>query len=540
MGARATKLMFTRQLLARLVAGLLLCVAVLILFAESMPSFAAAMILAITALSCHKAASEKATWSKIAARLEALADATVQGDPEARVTHALGTLEQIAVLSEDRLARRHSITGLPTREPLLVRMKQDRRGTLGVLSFPDFDRLCAFDPAMAERLLAEIAVRLRKMVPSERMFAQVDRAQLALWFGPDVDTQTAQTELDAITYALGSAVQIGDRAVLPEVQSRLIFVNGEEPEEIMARTLSLLAVDKTVSAASKSELGPTGQDFHERFILEQDLRQAISRGQLKMVYQPLIDATRNRICGAEALMRWRHHERGLVEPAEFFPLVEASGLSHEFGSWALNSACKDAQQCLAEGLGSMRIAVNVSARQLDHHDLSALIQRTLARHSLSAEALEIELTETAAMVDCNRIAQLFTNVRAMGVQIAIDDFGTGYSSLSTLRKLSFDKIKIDREFVDQVERRPDSQAICQSMIALARGLNVAVLAEGVEREEEYVWLLRHGCTYFQGYYFSKPLDFNEFVALCHDHLAFANTSRAPGNLQKRISERFSA
>jgi EAL domain-containing protein (putative c-di-GMP-specific phosphodiesterase class I)/GGDEF domain-containing protein len=541
MGGHIAPISFRQRLTAGLVAGLLLCMIVVLLFAASWPIFAAAATLAIGALCFLKIASENTSWTKLAVRLEHLADSNATGDPELRIARAVAALEQAVALRDDRLASRHPVTGLPTREPLLVRMKDDADGTLGVLSFPDFDRLCAFDPASAERLLSEIVARLRTMMPAERMLAQVDRAHVAIWFGSDIDEKAAQSELTAIEYALGSAVKIAERSILPEVKCRVVAVSGEEPDIVLARTLSLLAVDAVAGTPRQSDLTATGDGLDARFTLEQDLRHAILRGQLQMAYQPLVDAARNRICGAEALMRWRHHERGVVTPAEFFPVVEACGLSHEFGLWAINTACRDAQQCLAEGLGNIRIAVNVSARQLERTDLSALIERTLTRHSLSADAIEIELTETAAMVDCDRIAQLFSRLRAMGVQIAIDDFGTGYSSLSTLRKLSFDKIKIDREFVTEVEHRRDSQAICQSLIALARGLNIAVLAEGVEREEEYAWLLRHGCNYFQGYFFSRPIDFPDFVALCRDPLAIASKTRSgPASLQKKISERLSA
>jgi EAL domain-containing protein (putative c-di-GMP-specific phosphodiesterase class I) len=145
-----------------------------------------------------------------------------------------------------------------------------------------------------------------------------------------------------------------------------------------------------------------------------------------------------------------------------------------------------------------------------------LIERTLKRHSLSPRALEIELTESAAAADVGRTGRLFDGLRKQGIRIAIDDFGTGFSSLSSLRALAFDKIKIDREFVTEVERRRDSQAICQSVIALGRGLGIRVLAEGVERHEEYAWLRQHGCYEFQGFYFAQPLTGTEFQSFARD------------------------
>jgi EAL domain-containing protein (putative c-di-GMP-specific phosphodiesterase class I) len=173
--------------------------------------------------------------------------------------------------------------------------------------------------------------------------------------------------------------------------------------------------------------------------------------------------------------------------------------------------------------------------------LPTLIARTLDRHALPADSLEIELTESAALVDCERARTLFSRLRELGVRIAIDDFGTGYSSLSTLRSLAFDKIKIDREFVTEVESRKESQAICQSVIALARGLGIGVLAEGVERAEEYAWLRQHGCSVFQGYLFSPPLEGPAFIDFVQDRAQLADKlSLDPRALQQSIIERLSA
>ncbi len=240
-------------------------------------------------------------------------------------------------------------------------------------------------------------------------------------------------------------------------------------------------------------------------------------------------------------MRWQHPTRGAVSPTLFVPIMEAMGLAHDFGMWALNTAAREARSWQVKGLGDLRVAVNVSGYQLEREDLAALVERTLVRHGLTPGVLEIELTEGVAMVDCARAARLFADIRAMGVSIAIDDFGTGFSSLSTLRKLAFDKIKIDREFVTDVDRRKDSQAICQSIVALARGLGIRVLAEGVERREEYVWLRQHGCHLFQGYYFSPPLEQAAFVALAENPAGLVNKLALDARaVRQNIAQRLSA
>jgi EAL domain-containing protein (putative c-di-GMP-specific phosphodiesterase class I) len=248
----------------------------------------------------------------------------------------------------------------------------------------------------------------------------------------------------------------------------------------------------------------------DRYALEQDLRGALNNNEFELRYQPQVDAASGRVIGAEALLRWNNPRRGMVSPALFIPVLESGGMIEEVGLWVLNAACREARAWHKLGQGPLTIAVNVSAHQLDRPDIHTLIKRTLERHSLRAGLLEIELTESAAAADVGRAERLFEALHGLGIHIAIDDFGTGFSSLSALRVLAFDKIKIDRQFVTDVERRRDSQAICQSIIALARGLGIRVLAEGVERQEEYLWLRRHGCSEFQGYFFSPPLGGAEF------------------------------
>ena len=244
-----------------------------------------------------------------------------------------------------------------------------------------------------------------------------------------------------------------------------------------------------------------------------------------MQYQPLIDAGRGKVGGAEALIRWEHAQRGLIPPSRFIPIAETAGLSQEIGLWALNHAARDARSWRLAGLTDLRVAVNVTGHQLEADDLGLLIMRTLERHGLLADALEVELTESVALADDVRASILCEELHRQGVQIAIDDFGTGYSSLSALRSLAFDKIKIDRTFVTDIHKRRDSQAICSSLIALGRGLGIKVLAEGVETGDEYVWLRGHGCQHFQGFYFSAPLDHEQFIEF----------ARNPQALESRLS-----
>lgn len=456
------------------------------------------------------------------------------------LSEAVADVEARTLSLETRLPQRHGATGLPTREPLLARMAEDAGGTLSVIAFVDFDRLCAFDPDLADRGLKILAERIARMVGAERLFAHVDRSHFAIWFGPELTAIEAEQQLAAIGYALNEPLDRAFGLVAPPRVHHAPFDCAEEtPQAALARLLAASGSIPAGAAQVQRIDHESGEAERSRYALEQDLRGALSRGEFELRFQPQIDVAQARASGAEALLRWNCPARGMVSPALFVPLLEQFGLIEEVGLWALNASCREARRWQALGLGAMTVAVNVSARQLESSDFPARVHRTLEAHALTPRALEIELTESQAADDLERANRMFAGLRDRGVRIAIDDFGTGFSSFSALRTLGFDKIKIDREFVTEVEQRRDSQAICQSMIALARGLGIRVLAEGVERHEEYQWLRQHGCHEFQGFYFAKPLEAADFIAFARDKAALAARLAVDArHAQQLLSQRF--
>jgi EAL domain-containing protein (putative c-di-GMP-specific phosphodiesterase class I)/GGDEF domain-containing protein len=489
-------------------------------------------------------AEERRRVARSADRLARLARQPAEGAPT--LDGAVEAVEAMLSNVDRRLDNRHILTGLPTREPLLKLIEEDAEavqagGLLGTIAMLDFERLTAFDAGLAERTVVTLVERVLRMVAGRRMVAQVDRSRLAIWFGSDIAPEAARAELDAIGYALGGPIHDGDREILPEVRigAARYPEDAATPQLLLTRAIAALSTD--LGGEAKGEGIDPVAVARERYALEQDLRHAIARGQLELVFQPLIDAARTRVCGAEALLRWHHPERGTVPPSRFVPVMESAGLAEAIGLWTLNTAARTAHAWAAQGLEGCRVAVNVSGHQLHHAAFSMLVGRTLARHGLSPDALEVELTETVAAGDPERVGRIFEALRALGVRIAIDDFGTGFSSFSVLRQLRFDKIKIDREFVTAVDRRQDSQAICQSMIALGRGLGIRVLAEGVESRGEYEWLRAHGCDHFQGFYFSRPLTADALAAFAGDADTIARlVATDPRAQQRRIGERLRA
>lgn len=276
-------------------------------------------------------------------------------------------------------------------------------------------------------------------------------------------------------------------------------------------------IDAAIAAASMA--GPAQVMLHspdarrhalEQLQLEQDLRRALERSEFVLHYQPVFDLQAGRATGAEALLRWNHPERGLLLPGAFIHTAEASDLIEPLGLWVIREACRQLGAWNRAGLPGLRMAVNVSARQFLDPYLGQHLREAIAAAGIAPEQLEIELTESVAMVDHEHTCRVFSALRSEGVGVSIDDFGTGYASMSYLRKLPFDKLKIDREFVTDVHRSREGQAICGALIELARGLGLRVLAEGVEQEEEVRYLAQHGCDLFQGYYFARPVPAAQF------------------------------
>jgi EAL domain-containing protein (putative c-di-GMP-specific phosphodiesterase class I) len=414
---------------------------------------------------------------------------------------------------EHRAALRHPVTGLETREVLLKALSSATQGTqvLAVISLTDFDALVAFDIDAADQVLNTVAQRLVRMMPATRLLAQIDRASFGILFEPNV-AATVSGELDAIAYALNGRILSASVDYLPKVAFDHVCAKApvSRPGAVVSRLLAGVIAEKPACK---------GNDFEARvdlFALEQDLRQAVSRHQLELRYQPVVDAQAGKLCSVEALLRWRHPEHGLVPPSAFIPIMERTGLSEEIGNWVLDRAARDAAAWARAGHAQVKVAVNLSAHQLTRIDLDQVVERILARHGLPPAMVELELTETAAAVDPAAARALFARLRTRGITIVIDDFGAGFANLSYLKKLDFDKLKIDREFVTDVDTDRHAQAICRSIMALAEGLGLTVLAEGVERPEEYEWLRRQGCALFQGYYFAKPLRYDELLDFATD------------------------
>jgi predicted signal transduction protein with EAL and GGDEF domain len=264
----------------------------------------------------------------------------------------------------------------------------------------------------------------------------------------------------------------------------------------------------------------------ERVKLESDLHQALRSGQFELHYQPKVDTASGRVNSAEALIRWRHPQRGLVPPGDFIAIADECGLLDAIGEWVLFEACRQAKAWQNEGLRPLRVAVNLAPSQFRLVNLLDQIRRALDAAALEPQFLEVELTESAVMSDAEESIRILEAMSRMGVLVSVDDFGTGYSSMSYLRRFPIDKLKIDRCFVEEMTRRPEDASIVGAIISLAHSLHLKVIAEGVETSEQLALLAKLGCDQYQGFHFSPALLPDQFADLVKQEPALSEDEAA--------------
>ena len=248
-------------------------------------------------------------------------------------------------------------------------------------------------------------------------------------------------------------------------------------------------------------------DLSKRKLVEQELREAIEKGELNVLYQPIVNASGEKVVGVEALARWTHPQRGLISPGEFIPIAEHSGLIIELGDYVLRRACTD-----GASWPGLTVAVNVSPLQFRQINFVSVVERILGETGFEPTRLELELTESTLIGNVESAESAMIRLKALGLRLALDDFGTGYSSLQYLRRFPFDKLKIDRSFVLSIEKASDAAAIVHAVVSLGRGLGMKVTAEGVETADQHLFLRAAGVHFMQGYRFGKPMTAADITA----------------------------
>jgi diguanylate cyclase (GGDEF)-like protein/PAS domain S-box-containing protein len=457
-------------------------------------------------------------------------DVTAEREAELRVQQVLGELERkvaerTAELEEAKARAQHladhdALTGLPNRRLLEDRLTQalalsHRNRKNSAVMFVDIDRFKTINDslghAVGDALLREIANRLVGQLREGDTICRIGGDEFVVVL-PEVKrasdvAHVAQKVIDQ----LSQPVTVEERELLVTCSIGIAIYpdDGRDAESLIRNADAAMYHAKELGRANYQFFTEQmNQAASRRLQLENDLRRAVGKGELRVHFQPIVDVASGRVAAHEALARWQHPKRGLVHPAEFIQLAEETGIILKIGEWVLGEACRWSTFIGARGHdgGDLQIAVNLSARQFNDPQLPKVVARALKETGLPPRLLELEITESTAMQQTDVTLRTLRRLKALGVSIAIDDFGTGYSSLSYLRRFPVDKVKIDRSFVAEVPQDRDQGAIVSAIIALAHALQIRVVAEGVETEAQREFLRSCGCDFIQGYLVGRPTD----------------------------------
>jgi diguanylate cyclase (GGDEF)-like protein len=445
------------------------------------------------------------------------------------------------------LAHHDTLTGLSNRSSFNHKLDQEIEAalivgnSLGVL-FLDLDRFKEvndlFGHAAGDALLQRVAKRVSGILNENQMMARLGGDEFAIILpaisSADVAGRVAEQVLEVLRAESTSSLT----ASVVSASIGISICPGDATDR-----QTLLSHADTALYRAKMEgrsrylffEAAMGVEVRDRRSLEHDLRQALVRDQLSLAYQPQQDVKTGEINGFEALLRWKHAERGDIPPGQFIPIAEESDLILQVGDWVLREACREA----ASWPRKLNVAVNVSAIQLHNANFAQLVHQVLLQTGLSPQRLELEITETALIRDLNRALATLRQLKTLGVKISMDDFGTGYSSLYNLRVFPFDKIKIDRSFIKSVDSNEQAATIVRAVVGLGHGLGLPVLAEGVETAAELDFLSNENCDEVQGYMLGRPAEIGSFRRLTHAGLPTEQRalSRAPSH---RVSPKIKA
>jgi diguanylate cyclase (GGDEF)-like protein/PAS domain S-box-containing protein len=423
------------------------------------------------------------------------------------------------------LTQHDALTGLPNRMLMQDRLNQAlsqarRSGGVMALMFLDLDRFKlvndSFGHPQGDALLQEVARRVSGCLRDTDTVARLGGDEFTVLL-PDLSVPQAAGQVAERILGLFSQPFAGAEEheifVSASIGISVFPRDGADPESLVKHADTAMYSAKDAGRNSYRYFTDNlNAQVREKVMLESGLRRAIERGELRLHYQPKIDLATSRLIGAESLVRWQHPGMGLVSPARFIPVAEDSGLIVPLGEWVLRAACEQIRNWRDRGL-DLKVAINVSARQLQQQNLSELVLGAVREAGVEPASVELELTESAIMKDAEASVSALDRIKSRGISIAIDDFGTGYSSLSYLKRLPLDILKIDRSFVRDITTDHNDAAIVRAIIGLARSLGIKVIAEGVEHETQLAFLDAHGCNYGQGYLFGKPLEAEAFEAI---------------------------
>ena len=434
-------------------------------------------------------------------------------------------IDQTSQIHTERTLRREmttdSLTGLPNREgfsDMIEPLCSSRsRHAVLIVDLLRFGRINACLSSLAgDELLITVARRIKGALRARDGLARIGGDEFGIAMTIDEDPREAAQLADRIQRALMAPFRLTDYEIGVEC-SIGVALNADAVEDVEELIRHAQFALKRAKASGKTEFYQT-QAFaiaREQFAMETALRRAIDRRELRLTYQPICDLSTGTIVSFEALARWRDEDGRDHMPTDFIPVAEESGLIVPLGRWAMDEAAQTlaAWDAAMGGDCGVKLAVNLSAIQLQRDDIAPVVQAALIRHGLRGDRFTLELTESAIVSDPDRIAGIMHALRALGTTLAMDDFGTGYSNLAYLQKLPIDVLKIDRSFVTGMMADRDKIAIVRAVLSLAQALGMKTTAEGIESNELAQTLAALGCTYGQGYFYAKPLESADALAM---------------------------
>ncbi|KUM25889.1 histidine kinase [Mesorhizobium loti] len=432
-------------------------------------------------------------------------------------------------LAEDRIhfmANHDTLTGLPNRALLGDRLSQailyaKRYGRWVSVVFVDADNFKLVNDTLGhdagDVLLKTVASRMVNCVRSTDTVVRLGGDEFVIVLfdqTPDVEFITATVQ--KIRAAVAEPVHLGKH----NLRTTASFGVANYPGD--GATADTLLANADAAMYRAKELGRDNVQFYapelnsknqEKFLLQEELRNALARGEFVLLYQPQVDLRSGRVFAVEALIRWQHPTLGLISPMKFIPMAEESGLIVPIGDWVLHEACRQNKAWQDAGLPPMMVCVNVSARQFKEPNLISRVVNALKDSGLEAQYLELEVTESLIMQDVDMAVAMMNELQGLGVRISIDDFGTGYSSLSALKTFPVARLKIDKSFINDLATDKNDQAVASAVISLGQKLHLRVIAEGVETDDQVEFLRRNNCDEMQGYHFSKPISAENIAEL---------------------------
>jgi diguanylate cyclase (GGDEF)-like protein/PAS domain S-box-containing protein len=432
-----------------------------------------------------------------------------------------------------------ALTGLPNRllfrDRVINAVAQARRNRRGVaVMYLDLDHFKLVNDSLGhslgDALLSEVAVRLQSCVRASDTISRLGGDEFTILL---IDTSSSEAIAGVARKILQSLthpfrVEGHELFVTASIGISIFPSDGDEVETLLKSADSAMYRAKELGRnQAQMFTASMNERYGRRLALEQSLHHAVERDELVLHYQPIFDRNRKKIASLEALVRWNHPSRGLVQPGDFIPLAEETGLIVPIGEWVLRRVCRDLRRWRDAGLPPMRIGVNISAPQFQQLGFAGLVAGIMHEYSCDPTGLELEITETVAVQNIETTMNAMRELKEIGIRIAIDDFGTGQSSLVYLKRFPIDTVKIDRAFVRDVTTDESAAAIVSYVINLAHTLGLAVVAEGVETEAQWAFLKLNACDHMQGYLFSHPLPADEAEEFVRGEIAKFNSREVP-------------